>query len=231
MSERGEQSGGDEPLGDARRGIVLRCLCAALLATSLAALVFYMVTNWWHGRDERNCRALWAIENSKMQNFLLTIASKDISVYQFCDDHECSVTVQVFVELTHRKPVKRWVTLPLHVLRNPTRPVMRKMAEMQKIIAGVTSGDILIIPVSRTNVRYVRMPSFEYASQVPQHLISPAVAKRLERVYTSSIHYTHRSIPPHVAETLEKKDRMDLLKSLRKTGLNYEFGWHVYRVK
>ena len=108
---------------------------------------------------------------------------------------------------------------------------MRSQSEMQELLSAADEGDLLLIPSAITNIRYVRMPSFEHAAQVPRHVIGPELARRLRLVYSSDKEYRHWSIPSHVSYSLLKQGKKDVLEQISKSGLTYHFGWRVYQVQ
>lgn len=211
-----------------KRGI--HFLLAAVVCGFL--VVLFLAKNYGHGNDERLSRALWARQNGKMLDFVRDHMPSGARVYQLVDDPECSDTFRFYIADVCRKECRGWVSMPIHVTREGGYKVhSRTPAEMRSLLQQARSGDMLLVPVTRANVSYIRMPLFNRASGLFPGIVPPALQQRLRCIYSEYEQFKHASIPPHVESYLVANKRIDVLGSLRTSGLQLGFGWQVYQVQ
>jgi len=187
------------------------------------------------GRDELASRALWVRQNGRMQERLAELVGNSgaIGVYQLCDDPECSVTLKKYVVEVLGKSPRAWFSMPMHVPRKDGKwdPANRSPAEMQALLGAAKSGDLLVVPVNRSNVQYNRMPIFRYAAQLFPGVVPGEIQRRLHCIYSDYEQFAHPSIPLHLEKYLLSNNRQDILSSLQKSGMQLGFGWQIYQVR
>ncbi len=211
-----------------KRGLLFfaaACVCAVLS-------VLFMVKNYHHGGDELYSRALWVRQNGKMLDFVRDHFEPGAQVFQFVDDPECSDTFRYYIADVCRRECAGWFSMPVHVVRKGGyKALMRPPAEMGALLSKAQRGDLLLVPVTRANVSYIRMPLFSQASQLFPRIVPPGLQKRLRCIYSEYEQYKHASIPPQVESYLATNGRADVLTSLRQSGMQLGFGWQVYQVQ
>lgn len=211
-----------------KRGLLfigVACGCAVVL-------VLFVVKNYHHGGDELHSRALWSRQNGKMLDFVRDHVAPGAKVFQFNDDPECAVTFRTYINGVCDKGAD-WHSLPMNVPRVGGKwdPANRSVGEIHQLFSKVQPGDMLLVPVTRANVSYIRMPLYTQASQLFPKIVPPALQKRLRRIYSEYELFKHTSIPPHIESYLVTNKRADVLKSLRTSGMQLGFGWQVYQVQ
>jgi len=195
-------------------------------------LVPFVTTNYRHGNAERRARALWTRQNGKMLEFVQARAAKCSHVYQFCDDPESSESLGRYVMKVRRRDVGDWISLPVLISRTPKwHVVVRPVSEIHGLFDQAVAGDLVLVPVVRANVSYVRMPLYSRASQGFPQMVPQSVQTRLQCIYSEYEESKHKSIPPQVESYLKLNGRTDLLTSLKASGMQMGFGWQVYRVR
>jgi len=201
-----------------------------VLAVMLVLTGIYVKQNWSRSRDEARCRAIWITQNGRMQSFIGALPYTPKRVYQINDDGECSLTVSRFMRGVCRKDVEEWVSMPFYLGPGGwKKPGWRSIEEMQGILAKAEKGDILLVPVSRANVRYNRMPVFAQASQLFPRVVPEPVQKRLKRLFYSFDQCRHMSVPLNIEASLLQQGRADLLAQVQREGLIFGLGWAVFR--
>jgi len=205
----------------------------AVLAICLALCVSLVMMNYSHGKDERNCRALWVRQNGRMLDFLRDMTTPSTGVFHLCDDPECSVTFRQYIVDVSRKTPRHWTSMPMHVPRKDGKwdPANRSMREIQTLLSDAKRGDLLLVPVSRANVGHIRVPVFSQASRLFPSVVPPALRQRLRCIYSEYEQYAHKSIPPGTKAYLVNSGKRQLLASLRQSGLQFGFGWNIYQVQ
>ncbi len=203
----------------------------AALFVSVLFIVLFLFINYGPAHDEAECRRIWICENGKMQEFVAEHVSSDVSVYLLCDDYESAVTVRRYVEWVKEKEPHDWISMPAYWKSIDKFDRHLSGGEMQKMLAQIETGDLLIVPLSRANVGYNRMPAYGNASRLFPNIVPQAVRGRLEQIYQSFQKFDHKTVPPMVVNHLKKNARTDILEKLKETGMTFGFGWAVYRVK
>ena len=204
-----------------------------IVALGLCGLfcVAFIVKNYRHGIDERHSRAQWTRQNGEMLDFVRDHVVPGAGVFQLVDDPECSITFRTYITGTRGKELRHWTSMPMNVPRIDGKwdPANRSIPEMKKLLSEAKRGDMLLVPVTRANVSYIRMPLFSQASRLLPHIVSEDVQKRLTCIYSKYEQYQHKSIPPQVRAYLAGSGKDDILASLRKTGMQLGFGWQIYQ--
>jgi hypothetical protein len=206
----------------------------SLSVVAVGGLLFaFIAKNYHHGNDELRSRTLWARQNGRMLDFVRDHAPKGCRVYQFCDDPECSISVARYIEELYKVEIRDWFSLPIHVPRIDGKwdPTNRPIQEIHSLFSKAQRGDLLLVPVTRANVSYIRMPLFSQASQLFPRIVPPGLQKRLRCIYSEYEQFKHMSIPPQVEAYLVNSNRRDVLSSLRASGMQLGFGWQVYQVQ
>jgi len=208
---------------------VSRAAAFLVLAAMLGLAGVYAKQNWSRARDEMRTRSIWIIQNGRMQSFLGELPYTPKRVFQINDDGECSVTVSRFMRGVCGKDVEEWVSMPFYLGPGGwTKPGWRSIEEMQALLSKAETGDILLVPVCRANVRYNRMPVFAQASSLFPRVVPEPVQKRLRRLFYSFDQFRHMSVPLNIEAGLLQQGKADLLAQVRREGLIFGLGWAVF---